>query len=376
MRFLLVAQYVRARSIPESRRLTTGFAPGFGLAAICWLVSAVVPAPARFWLWAIALVIDMGTPLVTAHLTVHVPPDPAHLPERYGLFTIILLGESLVAVMKGMESQEGWSLAAALSAFLGMAMAFLVWWWYFDGAQAAAERTIRTERDARAFVVWSYAHLPLYLGIAVAGVGIEHIVKIAPDGHLHGAEAWILGGAVTLLMLALTAIGMTSERAQHDPHRRGRVVRQYGLALLPVYSCLPARRCRSWRSSLDSPRCAWVKRYWRSTSPVSRLSRPKAVSSLSFSRARRRGLARSRQLAQHIIETQEREWSDEAWAAAVSRFRGSAWARGPSAATCGAVRTMRRVSRRSMRASTMASTGLIRHPSTGRGIPRRSSGAR
>ena len=234
MRFLLVAQYVRARSIPESRRLTTGFAAGFGLAAICWLVSAVVPAPARFWLWAIALVIDMGTPLVTAHLTLHVPPDPAHLPERYGLFTIILLGESLVAVMKGMESQEGWSLAAALSAFLGMAMAFLVWWWYFDGAQAAAERTIRTARDARAFVVWSYAHLPLYLGIAVAGVGIEHIVKIAPEGHLHGAEPWILGGAVTLLMLALTAIGMTSERSQHEPRRTARVARQYAVAALPL----------------------------------------------------------------------------------------------------------------------------------------------
>lgn len=234
MRFLLVAQYVRARSIPESRRLTTGFAAGFGLAAICWLVSAVVPAPARFWLWAIALVIDMGTPLVTAHLTVHVPPDPAHLPERYGLFTIILLGESLVAVMKGMESQEGWSVSAALSAFLGMTIAFLIWWWYFDGAEGAAERTIRTRRQARAFVVWSYAHLPLYLGIAVAGVGVEHIVKIAPDGHLHGAEPWILGGAVTLLMCALTTIGMTSERSQHDDLQRRRVALHYGIAVVPL----------------------------------------------------------------------------------------------------------------------------------------------
>ena len=81
---------------------------GFGLAAVCWLVSAFIPAPARFWIWALALAIDIGTPLLTTRLSVHVPPHPAHLPERYGLFTIILLGESLVAVMKGMESQEGW----------------------------------------------------------------------------------------------------------------------------------------------------------------------------------------------------------------------------------------------------------------------------
>jgi low temperature requirement protein LtrA len=156
------------------------------------------------------------------------------LPERYGLFTIILLGESLVAVMKGMESQEGWSLGAALSAFLGMVIAFLVWWWYFDGAEGAAERSVRTHREAHAFVVWSYAHLPLYLGIAVAGVGIEHIVKIAPDGHLHGEEAWILGGAITLLMIALTTIGMTSERAQRDSSRGWRCSLQYTVAIVPL----------------------------------------------------------------------------------------------------------------------------------------------
>jgi len=234
MRFLLVAQYVRARTVPESRQLTTAFAAGFGLAAACWLASALVPAPWRYWLWAVALVIDVGTPLMTARQSLDVPTHPAHLPERYGLFTIILLGESLIAVMKGMESQEGWSISAALSAFLGMAIAFLTWWWYFDGADAASERTVRTAGEARAFVVWSYAHLPLYLGIAVAGVGIEHIVTIAPHGHLHGAEPWILGGAMTMLMAALTAIGATSTRARRDPRIRQRAARQYVVALIPL----------------------------------------------------------------------------------------------------------------------------------------------
>jgi low temperature requirement protein LtrA len=234
MRLLLVAQYWRARHIPESRRLTTAYAVGFGVAAVLWFVSAAIPAPARYWLWAVALLVDIGTPVVTAHLTVHAPPDAAHLPERYGLFTIILLGESLVAVMQGMETQEGWSLSAALSAFLGMLVAFLVWWWYFDGARGAAERAIRSTAQARAFMVWSFAHLPLYLGIAVAGVGVEHIVKIAPDGHLHGVEVVILCGAVTLLMVALTTIGATSHHAERDPYRTARALRQYAVSLLPL----------------------------------------------------------------------------------------------------------------------------------------------
>ena len=234
VRFLLVAQYLRARAIPESRRLTTAFAIGIGAAAVCWLVSAIVPPPARYWLWAIALLVDVATPIATAHLTVQAPPDAAHLPERYGLFTIILLGESLVAIMQGMESQDGWSVSAALSAFLGMLFAFLVWWWYFDGAHAAAERTIRSRRDARAFMLWSFAHLPLYLGIAVAGVGLEHIVKIATRGHLHGSEVVILCAAVSLLMLALTAIGASAELAHRRRGHGRRTAWQLAIALVPL----------------------------------------------------------------------------------------------------------------------------------------------
>jgi low temperature requirement protein LtrA len=235
MRFVLVAQYWRARGIPESRPLTTVYAAGFGTAAVCWLVSAIVPAPARFWLWGIALAIDVGTPIVTAQLTVRVPPDAAHLPERYGLFTIILLGESMVAVMKGMESQDDWTVPAALSAFLGVAIAFLLWWWYFDGANAAAERTIRSPRQARHFMVWNFAHLPLYLGIAVAGVGVEHIVSIADTGeHLHAPEAWILCSAMAVLMTALTLIGATSEAAQHDRRPARRLGPHLALAAAPL----------------------------------------------------------------------------------------------------------------------------------------------
>lgn len=234
LRFVLVAQYLRARRIVEARQLTTAHAFGFGAAAVCWLVSALVPPPARFWLWGVALTIDLATPLFTSHLTVRVPPDAAHLPERFGLFTIILLGESLVAVMKGMQNQETWSAAAALSAFLGVSIAFLVWWWYFHGAKAADHRVVRSRRQAASFTIWSFAHLPMYLGIAVAGVGVEHIVTSGGEEHLHAPEAWILCGAVTLFMLALTTIGATSDAARRDPGGLRRRLWQYALAAVPL----------------------------------------------------------------------------------------------------------------------------------------------
>ena len=210
VRFVLVAQYFRARQVPDARPLTTRYLVGHGSAALLWLASAVVPAPERFWIWGLAFAIDLGTPWLAVPHSVKVPPDAAHLPERFGLFTLILLGESVVAVMQGMESQEDWTLAAAASAFLGMGISFLIWWWYFDGASGASEQPVRTRREAVRFHIWSYAHFPLYLGIIVGGVGIQRIVTAASRATLTTAEAVILTGAVTSVMLAMTAIGATS----------------------------------------------------------------------------------------------------------------------------------------------------------------------
>lgn len=230
MRFVLVAQYARARRVPESRGLTTSYAAGYGTAAVMWLASALVEPPARYWLWAAALVIDLGTPLVTSRHTVAVPPDAAHLPERFGLFTIILVGESMAAVMKGMESQDDWTLSAATSAFLGMAIAFALWWWYFDGAEGTSERVIRTRRDARLFHAWSFAHLPLYLGIAVSGVGVDHIISVAPTSFLLRHEAWILCGALAVAMSAMTTVAATSGTRRQREGTGRILVSQYAVA--------------------------------------------------------------------------------------------------------------------------------------------------
>jgi low temperature requirement protein LtrA len=217
MRLILVAQYFRARHLLAARPLTTRYLVGHGSAAVLWLGSAVIPAPARFWLWGLAFAIDLGTPWVAVPHSVKVPPDAAHVPERFGLFTLILLGESVVAVMQGMESQDDWPAAAATSAFLGMAILFVIWWWYFDGASAASEQPVRTHREALRFHIWTYAHFPLYLGIVVLGVGLQRIVTAAARAALTATDATILTGAATLVMVAVTAIAATSATRRRDP---------------------------------------------------------------------------------------------------------------------------------------------------------------
>jgi len=229
LRAVLVVQYLRARRLTETRRLTTLYAVGFGVAAFLWGVAAIIPAPMRFWLWSAALLIDLGTPWLAVQDTHNCPPDAEHLPERFGLFTIILLGESVAAVMHGMESQDMWSPSAAISAFTGLSLAFGYWWWYFDGARGAAKRHVTSNRKILLFQIWSYAHLPLYLCVAVVGVGVEHVISLPQGAHLHREDAWILTGAAAALMTTLTIIGFTSDDAQIRRRSLSRRVVQFAL---------------------------------------------------------------------------------------------------------------------------------------------------
>jgi low temperature requirement protein LtrA len=239
VRFVLVAQYARSRLVPGAHTLATRYLTGHGVAALVWLVSAAIPAPGRFWIWAAAFAIDLGTPWLAVQHSVRVPPDAAHLPERFGLFTLILLGESVVAVMRGIESQEDWTPAAATSAFLGMALSFLICWWYFDIAGAAAEQPVRTRRDAFRFHVWTYAHFPLYLAVIVMGAGVQRIVTAASRTSLNPGESAILAGAAAAVMLALALIGAVSAKRQR--HRPADWIAQTALATVMLVVGLMGR---------------------------------------------------------------------------------------------------------------------------------------
>jgi low temperature requirement protein LtrA len=100
-----------------------------------------------------------------------------------------------------------------------MGVLFLIWWWYFDGASAASEQPVRNRRDAIRFHIWSYAHFPLYLGIIVAGVGVQRSVTAATWHALSSQESLIFAGAVVLMMLAMSAIDAASAARPADSRR-------------------------------------------------------------------------------------------------------------------------------------------------------------
>ncbi len=206
MRFILVGRYLRAGTRTSAGGVARDHAIGFGAAAAVWLASSITPVPWRYALWLVALSVDLGTAVVASRHTVAMPPHASHLPERFGLFTLILLGEAMVAIMTGVQHQPEWSVAAATTALSGVGAVCAVWWTYFDGVNAAGHRHVRGAADARRMAAWSAAHLPLYLGVALFGVATEHAVRGGGWQVLHGEEAALAGLAVALAGGALAVL--------------------------------------------------------------------------------------------------------------------------------------------------------------------------
>jgi low temperature requirement protein LtrA len=215
-RILLLLLYARAyRFVPATRKLVRGYLIGFGIGASLWVVSILVPEPARFWLWGIALAIDLATPFVMRKAQAASPLDVSHLPERFGLFTILVLGEAIVAVTIGLGHVE-WQWSTTIAGIAGLSIATGLWWIHFDNVDG---RVVRRKGGGKAWqpTVWIYSHLPLAIGLAMVGVGVEHAIVASDHGHHYSsADRWLLVGGLVLALAAMVGIETASKRDIRD----------------------------------------------------------------------------------------------------------------------------------------------------------------
>ena len=211
MRTILVIEYLRTRrNVPAARQLTTRYSIGFSIAAGIWFASIFVPTPVRLIFWVIGLVVDIGTPLLFARqLSVQFAPHVHHLPERFGSFTIIVLGISILGVVDGIAAHN-WTASSIISAGLGLGIAFSLWWVYFDTVDGSEIRALRENRQIGIYVTWLYIHFPLIIGFTAFGVSIEHVVLSNQALALPPSEKWLLCISTFLCLLTLGVIQMTS----------------------------------------------------------------------------------------------------------------------------------------------------------------------
>jgi low temperature requirement protein LtrA len=197
LRLILAALVFRGvfRNVPIN-----AFSVGVCVTGPLLLVGGLLDGPARIVLWAAAATVDLLVPrLVRSRLT-RIRFESSHLPERFGLFMIIALGESVVAVglVAAPEAVTATRLAAVAAAWV---VACGLWWVYFAYAASAVRHALSTAAVQTDVVrsVFAYGHLLFIAGIVAVAVGLAEAVA-HPDDHLEPGPAALLCSGVALYL--------------------------------------------------------------------------------------------------------------------------------------------------------------------------------
>jgi low temperature requirement protein LtrA len=172
-RILITFMWIRS-GIHERqfRKVAFFYAAGFSISIILTIISNLFPYSIAFILFGAALLIDLVTPIFTAGAQKSLPRySSSRLPERFGLFVIIVLGESVVSVVNGISSLSFVYPHIYATGILGLAIAFCIWWIYFD---SIARKSFKPGIPWT--MTWSYLHLPLVMSYAAMGASMLYII--------------------------------------------------------------------------------------------------------------------------------------------------------------------------------------------------------
>lgn len=195
---------VRRQDSEEFMAITARYLAGMAVSVVVILVSAFVSDGIQMAIWGV-FVLGWVFGMIAMEnwredLTMH-PTDSTV--ERFGLFTIIVLGEVVVGVVTGLSEAER-DVATMATGLLGLGIGIGIWWTYFDfvGRRFPKERR---------YMRWTASHLPVVAAIAAAGAAMVSLVEHASEAAAPAATSWVLSGSVAVALLGL-AFTMTTLR--------------------------------------------------------------------------------------------------------------------------------------------------------------------
>lgn len=165
------------------------------------VIGSFTALPARGWIWLTAAAVELTTPTLLRHRLDDLRFDASHLPERFGLFVLIALGEVLVGVGV-QESREGLTGTALVTLVVAFVFTCALWWTYFRFGVSAMEHALRTARVQGGLVrsVFSHGHLAMITGLILIAAGLSLAVR-APSHHPAGVHAYFLATGTALYVL-------------------------------------------------------------------------------------------------------------------------------------------------------------------------------
>jgi low temperature requirement protein LtrA len=223
MRIALVAQWLRAASgDPAARAAARRYAACISILQVGWVLRLLLPPQAGLWAFFVLAAGEMLVPAYAERAAEGggTPWHPGHIAERYGLFTLIVLGECIAAVTVALHSaSSSHGVSAGLVAVIvgAVLIVFSVWWWYFENP---AEEGLRMSRQL-AFV-WGYGHYFVLGSLGALGAGLQ----LAAAGSSHGAPssttATTAGLAVAVPVVAYLVVTAVLQ-GRLGPHWAGRL---------------------------------------------------------------------------------------------------------------------------------------------------------
>jgi low temperature requirement protein LtrA len=214
---------------PDHRPLSQPYSRTFLFATLLFVGSVFVAVPFRFYLWGAALFLMLmvpsylrlrrNPPEVQAQLDLSTTVSDS-LVERFGLFTIIVLGEVIIGVVSGVTEHNDLNWLIGGTAFLGTLIAIGLWWVYFDLISHH-----RPQQNFRTVITWFYLHLPLTIGITTVGASVLNVVEHAGE-HTPDEVRWLLLAATALTLFVTALLTRTTQilpehQLVHDIGRRG-----------------------------------------------------------------------------------------------------------------------------------------------------------
>lgn len=163
-------------SFPKMRSMSRIYVAGFSIGSALWIISSFLPVAFRFVMWAIAWLFDFFTPFLITEREHVSTLDVEHLPERVGLFTIIVLGEIFLGLINAALNLSKIDIPSILFIAIGFVLTASIWWIYFD--------YLETYIAGKVAVPWRfviYSHFFIYIGLICLSAGVELAIA---DGHI------------------------------------------------------------------------------------------------------------------------------------------------------------------------------------------------
>src|SRR3954451_25120546 len=226
---IMVVLYERARRHADTRlarRFCGWCVVAYGGSGALWLLSLAFDDPYRQMLWARGLAIEIGFPAVGAREVDQMPVDVAHIPERYGLFTLIVFGESIVVTALGIGSGS-----SAWVAGVAFVIACALWWLYFDRIEDN-----QLGGAIRPNLLFIYGHPALFVALTTVAVGARFAIEDAGAHALALNERAILAGGVAAAVAAITLVQRSTLR---PPPQATQLARAGAVAALLALIALP-----------------------------------------------------------------------------------------------------------------------------------------